>query len=139
MTTIPKPPADTEAPVLSPAERRARISALQSELELLDTARDHSRDVLRSLLTLQHTLDANPVRFRSLYDRNVDACDHYMRHVAALTAEINRLDAELTALCSRPKSGELLRPVLVDSFGEIVDDDGMVTPGILAELAGGAR
>lgn len=130
MTSLPNPQTAAEAPALPPDERRARKLALQSELETYDELRDNARNVLRSLLTLQHSLDANPVKFRSLYDRNVDACDHYMRHVAALTAEITRLDNELTGLCRHDDVAAMCR---------MVDGEGLVTPGILAELAGGGR
>ena len=138
MTTISTPPVATEVPALTPEERRARKDALQSELEILDEGRVGLQNVVRELHNLQAFLDTQPVRFRALYDRNVDACCRYTEAFAAVAAEYRRLDDELSSLCRVPE-GTLLKPVTVDQFGEIVDDDGMVTPGILAELAGGAR
>lgn len=138
MTTIPTPSVAAEVPALPPDERRARKLALQSELEQRDELRDGLRSVVRELHTLQWMLDKNPVRNRALYDRNVEACARYTEAFAIVSNEYRKLDNELSSLCRVP-AGTLLQPIAVDQFGEIVDDDGMVTPGILAELAGGAR
>lgn len=138
MTTIPTPSVATEVPALPPDERRARKLALQSELGILDEGRVGLQNAVRELHNLQAFLDKNPVRFRALYSRNVEACARYTEAFAIVSNEYRKLDTELSSLCRVP-AGTLLQPVTVDQFGEIVDDDGMVTPGILAELAGGAR
>jgi len=138
MTTISTPPVATEVPAFPSYERRARKLALQSDLEILDEARVGLQNAVRELHNLQAFLDKNPVRFRALYNRNVEACARYTEAFAIVSNEYRKLDNELSSLCRVPE-GTLLKPVTVDQFGEIVDDDGMVTPGILAELAGGAR
>lgn len=112
MTTIPTPSVATEVPALPPAERRARISALQSELERLEERRDHVRDVVRALEQLDHTLGSDPIAHRALYDRTVSACCEYQAASARLTARINALDTELTALCRRDTALEAIDDVL---------------------------
>lgn len=98
MTTIPNPPADTEAPVLPPAERKQRISALQSELELLDNVRDRVRNALRDLIDVREYTDRNPVRFRTINAVSAAAADCLTAQAASLTAEIRTLNQELTDL-----------------------------------------
>lgn len=124
MTKIPNSKAETEA-ALSPTERRARISALQAELEALDTVRDGVRNVLRELHGLQRVLDANPlVGGRLLHGCNVEACDSYAAASARLSSEIVRLDRELTVLCQarirdRVAAAEAVNGRIVDS-GHVV-------------------
>lgn len=125
MSTLTQPAPNAE---LSPTERRARKVALQSELSQLDEIRDGVRNSLRALLTLQHVLDADPVGHRALYDRNIEACAKYSEATARLTTRINALDNELTGLCRHDDVAAMCR---------MVDGEGLVTPGILAEIAGG--
>ena len=99
MTTIPNPQAETEAPAPSPTERRARISALQSELELLDNVRDRVRNALREVHELREFTDVNPVRFRRANAVAAAAADTFTEVSSALTTEMRKLDQELTDLC----------------------------------------
>lgn len=98
MSTIPTPSVATEVPTLSLSERRARISALQSELELLDNVRDRVRNALRELVELREYTDSNPVRFRKANCVAAAAADTFTEVSSALTTEIRTLDTELTDL-----------------------------------------
>lgn len=100
MSTISTPSAATEVSALPPDERRARKLALQSELEMLDEVRVGFQNVVRELHHLQDFLDKNPVRFRSLYNRNVETCSRYTEAFARVSNEYRERDEELTALCS---------------------------------------
>ena len=109
-------------------DKKTRSAELQARLAELDEIRDGVRNTLRELLKLDAVVGRNPVRYSALYEQTVSAADGYMKACAILTAEITKLDDELSALYRLP-AGTLLEPVRIDQFGEILE-----TPDILTAL-----